>query len=282
MRLGPALLLALLLPACVQAATTTAPQRIMSLMQCNDLLLLAMVPKRRITSVTYLAHDAVQAIMPGADRGVAINHGTTEEILKERPDLILAGTYSTPVARRLAKQVGARLVEIDPVNSFEDARRVTRQIGALVGEPERAEAMVARMDATLRDLAATRPAKAVTVAAWSGNGSVAGRGTLFDEIIRTAGATNIAAKMDDSRYSSFGTEELLAARPDAILIGQDSWARPSLSAELAQHPLVRQLYKKRTITYPVPPITCGLPQAAEVARDLRRALSALPPGEPAW
>src|SRR3569833_2121746 len=56
------------------------PTRIMSMMLCNDVLLLMMVPRARIASITYLAHDAVEALLPGADTGVAISHGAAEEI----------------------------------------------------------------------------------------------------------------------------------------------------------------------------------------------------------
>lgn len=252
------------------------------MMQCNDLLLLALVPKERIVSVTYLAHDAVAAIMPGADRGVAINHGTAEEIVRQQPDLILAGTFSSPTARRLAKKVGARLVEIPAVDSFADIRQVTRQIGALVGEPARAEAMIARMDAILADLAAHPPKRVVTVAAWSGSGSVPGKGTLINEMIRVAGGANIAAKLQDTNYSSFGIEELIAARPDAIMESRNEWTAPSLRSEVGGHPLVRRLYARRTISYPAPAVSCGLPQTAEAARALRRAFAALPPGGVGW
>jgi len=258
------------------------PQRIMSMMQCNALMVLALVPRHRISSVTYLAHAPAEALMPGRDRGVAINHGSAEEILRQKPDLILAGTFSTPAARRLAKQVGAPLVEIPPVNSFADIRAVTRTIGRAVGEPARAEAMIAQMDATLRELAATRPARPVTVAAWSGSGSVPGRGTLTDEIIRVAGGINVAAKLPDARYGSFDVEELLAARPDAIMQGANSWNRASLNASRAAHPLVQRLYRGRRITFPDALYTCGLPQTAEAARDLRQALRAIPPGHVRW
>jgi iron complex transport system substrate-binding protein len=71
---------ALLLTA--SAPAPRRPQRIMSLMQCNDLMVLALVPRARISSITYLAHAPAEALMPGRDRGVPVNHGSAEEILR--------------------------------------------------------------------------------------------------------------------------------------------------------------------------------------------------------
>jgi iron complex transport system substrate-binding protein len=263
-------------------ASPAPPQRILSLMQCTDLLVLALVPRSRIASITYLAHPAVEMLMPGRDRGVAINHGTAEEILRQKPDLILAGTFSTPAARRLAARVGAPLIEVGPATSFADIRATTRRIGLAVGELQRAEAMIQRMDATLHRLAATRPRRARRVVGWDGSGSVPGRGTLPDAIIRAAGAINIAATRADDRAASFDVEQLLAARPDAILQGRGEWRGASLNATRAAHPLVRRLYRGRRIAYSDSLYSCGLPQTAEAALDLRRALRALPAGPVGW
>ena len=272
--------LAACLPLLVGAAPAK-PQRIMSLMMCNDLMLLMLVPKARIASITYLAHEAVEQIMPGADAGVAINHGTAEEILLHKPDLIVAGDFSAPIARRLARTVGARLIQVPTTNNFTDIRAMTRQIGAAVGEPARAEALIARMDRDLADLAATRPARTVRVAAWVAGGRVPGHGTLTDEIIRTAGGTNIAATLPDARYGSSSMEQLLAARPDAIMQGEDRYGAPSLTRAATGHPLMRTLYRDRRIAYPSSLHTCGLPQTAGAARALRKALMAVPTG-PVW
>ena len=95
-----------------QAAERTVPrkpQRIMSVNMCSDILLLMLVPKDRIASITYLAHDPVEVLMPGADAGVPVNRGTAEEVVRQQPDLILASPWSTPVLRRLAAEVGAPL-----------------------------------------------------------------------------------------------------------------------------------------------------------------------------
>ena len=258
------------------------PMRIMSLMLCNDLLLLMLVPPERIASITYLAHDAVAALMPGADRGVAVNYGTAEDVLLQRPDLILAGTYSAAMARKLAQRAGARVVEVPATNSFEDIRRVVRQVGAAVGEPERADILLAGMDAKLARLEAERAQHPLRVVAWSGGGSVPGRGTLTDAIISAAGGENIAAKLPDTRYGSFGLEELLAARPDAILQGETRWTGPSLRDSQTAHPLIERYWRGRVVGYPDAAYTCGLPQSADAALALRVVFRALPAEQAAW
>jgi len=266
----------------VAAALPAKPQRIMSTNMCSDLLLLMLVPKERIASVTYLAHDAVEVLMPGADDGVPVNRGAAEEVVQQQPDLILASPWSTPVMRRLAAKVGAPVVEIDSANSFADIRRITRQIGALVGEPERAEALVAGMDRKLAQLERQRPARPIEVVAWSAGDFVPGAGTLTDDIIRAAGAVNLAAQLPDESSSSFGIEELLVARPDSIMRGQTDYSEPSLQDAMSEHPVVRTAFKGRRITYPVFLHTCGLPQSADSAVQLHDALAKLPEGGVAW
>ncbi|OYW45902.1 MAG: hypothetical protein B7Z08_04880 [Sphingomonadales bacterium 32-68-7] len=258
------------------------PQRIFSANLCSDLLLLMLVPKERIASITHLAREPVAVLMPGADEGVRINHGTAEELIRDRPDLILASAWSTPVMRRLAAKVGAPVAEIDSANSFADIRRITRQVGALVGEPARADALVAHMDRTLAELERTRPSRSIEVVAWSSGTAAPGAGTLTDEIMRRAGASNLATRLPAAGYSSFGLEELLAARPAAILRGEDRFGRPSLRDAASEHPVIREAFRGRRLTYPESLYTCGLPQSADAVRDLRAALAKVPPGDLPW
>ncbi|MHB1093386.1 ABC transporter substrate-binding protein [Thiobacillus sp.] len=269
-------------PGNVATPVVRKPVRIMSMMLCNDLLLLMMVPNDRIVSISYLAHDAVESLLPGADRGVAINHGTAEEILLQKPDLILAGTYSSPMARKLAKTIGAHVVEVGPANSFADIHRIVRQVGQAVGEPERAHALLAEMDDKLAWLASHQPARHLRVVVWSGSQSVPGKGTLTNAIIEASGADNVAARLPDNRYSSFDLEALLAAWPDAILQGETRWSGPSLQDAQSMHPLIERYWHGRRIVYPDAVFACGLPQSADAAIDLRNLYRKLPPGRPQW
>lgn len=278
-----------LAPQADATAPTTAtphamakPQRIMSMNMCNDLILLMLVPRERIASITYLAHDAVETLMPGADRGVAVNHGVAEEILQQKPDLILASPWSTPVARSLASRVGAPVVEVEAANDFDAIRRVMRQIGDAVGERARAETLIRGMDAELVRLAARRHDRPLRVVAWTGDGSVPGTGSLTDAIITAAGAENIAAKTLDDSYASFSVEELLVARPDAIMQGNGRYEKPSLRQARARHPLIDRLFAGRQIDYPDAAYTCGLPQTALAARALADAFDRIPREGARW
>ena len=259
------------------AAPAAKPQRIMTMNECVDLLVLQLVPPERIASVTYRAHDAVRWIRLGLDAGVAINHGTAEEIVSQNPDLIIAGDFSTPMTRRLARAAGAPLIEVKSATSFEDIRQVLRQVGGAVGEAQRAEAMIRQMDATLAELARTRPAKPFVVAAWSGD-SVPGKRTLANAIIEAAGAVNIASKQDNAFYNSFGVEELLAVRPQVLMFGATSSDKPSLTDSGAQNRVLREIYAGRRVTYAETLYNCGLPQSADAAVDLRRALTRVTAG----
>lgn len=250
------------------------PQRILSMNQCTDLMLLQLVPKSRIAGVTYLARDGAQTLFPGAADGVAVNYGTPEDIIKFRPDLILTGDFSLAVTRRLAREVGAPLVEVKSTRTFDDVRRSLRQVGAAVGEPARAETLIRQMDARLATLAAHPPARPVRVVAWDGGATVPGRATFANLILQTAGAVNIAAE-PGGFYTGFDVERLLEAQPDALLYA--GGARPLLQNDEAKHRVIRRLYAGRRIAYPEVAFNCGLPQSAKAAVDLRRQLDALPP-----
>ncbi len=243
---------------------------------CADLLLLQMAPRAHILSVSHLAHDGAEALFPGRDAGIAVNHGTAEDIINLKPDLILVGDTSTPMTRVLARRVGARIVEVKSVNNLAQARRVVVQLGRDIGEQTRAEALAAQMDATLADLAAHPPQRRLRVIAWSGGAFVPGRDTLVNDIVAAAGAVNIAA-LPGRDNSTFDVERLLAADPDALLYGRERSGPPSLHNAEAQHRLIRERYGPRSIAFLDVAAECGLPQSAGAALELRHALDALPP-----
>ena len=159
------------------------PRRIMSLSLCTDQLLLQLVSKDRITSVTYLSRSSEYSYLSAEAEAVPINYGSSEEVLHERPDLVLAGTFAAAPTRMLLKRIGVSLVEVPPAESFDQIRANTRLVARTVGAEEKGEALIADMDATLAELVRTAPARRIIVAGWDGVGNVPAKGTLFDAIL---------------------------------------------------------------------------------------------------
>src|ERR1700744_3028898 len=252
-----------------QGIAAPPPTRIMSLKICTDELLMDLVPPSRIASVPFLSREkAALKLWPQAAH-IAVNHNSAEEVLATTPDMIITDTFTTAQMRGLLTRSGARVVEVPPAENFDEIRAVTRQVGDAVGMGPRAEALIARMDATLQALAASRPAQAIRVMGWGGGGFVPGRATLFNAVLEAAGGTDIAAT--DGYYD---VEGLIAARPDVLAYGDDYIDTPSLRVDQNAHPVLLKLYGNRRIVYPAALFNCGVPESAEAAKQLRGAMQA--------
>jgi iron complex transport system substrate-binding protein len=266
------LLLPLLMAAGSPARASLGPQHVMSLSMCTDDLLLELLPPERIASVTYYSRDPSNSYLWPQAAKVRINAGTIEEVLAEKPDLVLAGTYTTPTARALLKKLHLPLLEVAPAANFDDVRVVTRRVAHALDVDAKGEALIAKMDATLKELAASRPAQVIRVAAWGEGGSIPGKGTMFDAILTAAGGTNIAAANDNLAYTSFDLEQLVMAHPDVLAYASNITDTPGLNTDLAQHPLILKLYAGRRVTYPSALYSCGIVESADAAVALRASL----------
>jgi len=279
LRVGVWLLLLLGLSGYATAAT---PQRVMSLNLCSDQLVLELLPPSRITSVTYLSRERYRSYLSAKAYRVGVNHGNAEEVITQRPDLVIAGLYTTPATRQLLKEVGVPLLELPGADSFQDIRDITRSVGHAVGAEGKAEELLRQMDATLADLAATAPRRPISIIGWNGGGDVEGKGTLFDAIVSAAGAVNIAAS-PGMQSRTFGVEQLLFSHADLLAFGDATIAAPGLRSSALTHPAIEKRYRGRELVYPELLYSCGLPQSAQAAQQLRRMmlsiLRSVPAGE---
>jgi iron complex transport system substrate-binding protein len=250
-------------------------QHVMSLSMCTDDLLLELLPPERIASVTYYARRPENSYLwPQAAR-VAVNSGTAEEVLAANPDLVLAGTYTTPATRRLLNEMHFALLEVPPASDFEQIRQVTRRVAHALQRDAAGEALIAKMDATLWSLSQSKLPRDIRVAAWGEGGSIPGRGTLFDAILRAAGGINVAPSNSTRIYTSFDVEQLLAARPDVIVYSSDIAATPGRNTDVALHPLVMKRYAGKQLAYSSALYSCGTPASAEAAVSLRQNLESV-------
>lgn len=246
------------------------PLRVMSLNVCNDQLLMLLLPPERITSVTWLSRVEGDPDLLAIAQRLPVNHGSAEEVLAARPDLVVAGRFTTGTTRRLLRRAGIPMMEIDPVMDWEGIRRVTREVAHRVGAVERGEELIAAMDADLAALATERPAVPVRVMGWGGaSEDVPAADTLFNTLLEAAGGVNVASSVQPRGYD---VEQVLRMAPEVLMRGSAYTGRPALRDAAALHPALRQRYAGRILTYPEGVYGCGSPPASRWARRLAQAL----------
>ncbi|MET0291215.1 MAG: ABC transporter substrate-binding protein [Steroidobacteraceae bacterium] len=274
MALRRATVLGLLLVSLAASAADTAPRRIVSLNLCVDQLLLELVSPERIASITWLSRsEGDESLMPLARR-LPINHGGAEEVLAARPDLVIAGRFTTSTTRALLRRAGIPLLEVDPAQDWEGIRSVTRVIAEAVHETVRAETLLAQMDATLIALERHRPEVPIRVIGWAGGANdVPGTDTLFNTLLVSAGGINVGA-IEGGR-GGFDVERVIRQRPQALLRGVSYGATPALRNEAARHRLLQRLYPQGQLTYSEALFGCGVPRAASAAASLQASLRSM-------
>lgn len=280
MIIRPALIAPLLLlcgcsaQAPVAPAPAAKPMRVMSLNQCTDQLVLALLPPERIASVTWLVRSPDGSLMHRQADRVDVNHGLAEEVVRQQPDLVIAGSFTTPATRGLLRRLGYPMIEVGNAGSFDAIRTTTRQVAKAVGEEARGETLLARMDRQLADLA-RNPGPPLRVAAWDSAGFSATKGSLFDAVLSAAGAVNVANEPPASGYGKPDTETLLTSAPALLVKGAKINHKPGLQDNFDRHPLIRRYWDgARTLTIPQSYYVCGTPFVGEAALKLRQELRA--------
>ena len=130
------------------------------------------------------------------------------------------------------------------------------------------------MDAALGQLAA-HPGPPLRVAAWDGGGFAASAGSMYDALLRAAGARNVAAERGSPADGGGpSVEQLLAARPDLLVEGGPGSDYPGPRTAVLDNPIVRRLWGGRTVFLSARDYECGTPFSAAGALRLRDALRA--------
>lgn len=262
------------LPAAPAQAAEPA-RRIVSLNLCIDPIVLDLVPRERIQALSWVSSDP--NVSPIVDRitGIRLVRGTAEEVLALKPDLVLAGNYTTPATVDLLRRLGQRVEVIPMATTIEDIRTVIRAVAAAVGEPEHGEAMVAGFDRRLADAkspVSSRPEAVV----YQANNIVSPAGSLAAEAVEAAGLTNAADRAPLSAGSRMALETLVVSPPDLIALGQQSTTYRTPVADNLRHPaLARVLAERAHVDLPMPLWLCGTPHVAEAVATLARARTGL-------
>lgn len=259
------------------AAAEPVPQRVVSLNLCTDQLALLIGAPGQLLTVTYLSHNPDAAVLSDRARLLPANSGLAEEVLEYRPDLVLAGTFTTRATVHLLRRTGVKVAEFDPAYSVEDIRHNLRLMGDLLGRSEQAEAEIAALDSRLAALPPVSEDQRPSLALFFANGWTAGQATLTGDAVRLAGFRNIADEIGLTGLGRLPLETLVTSAPDVVVEGR-VFDPPALAQEILRHPVLERHRADGHVAHiPDKLWICGLPVIADAIAQLatiRRALTA--------
>lgn len=262
------------------ASAGEAPRRVVSMNVCTDQMAMLLADRGQLYSVSYLATDGSASALAAEARSYVVNHGLAEEIFLMKPDLVISGTYTTRATVDLLKRLGFAVEEFAPEASIADVRANLQRMGSLLGRQQRADELVAAMDAEIERLKATKVPE-VDLALYYANGFTSGNGTLVADIVGIAGLANLADRLGISGTGQLPLEVLVLARPELIAIDTSSERGPALARQNFAHPAFRAIAAHhRAVQLDSRYTICGGPLTLIAARILQQAalrLDALQP-----
>ncbi|PZR96006.1 MAG: ABC transporter substrate-binding protein [Stutzerimonas stutzeri] len=256
------------------------PQRIVSLNMCTDELVLRLARPEHVASVTWLSQDPRNANMATRARSIPANHGLVEQVLAHKPDLVIAGAYTTRSTVALLKRVGVPVREFGVPRDLAEMRQQIRDMAKLLGELQNGEALIAEIDARLAALAdRPRPAHPRAIVLRP-NGFTTGRGSLVDEILTAAGLSNLATELGIDNYGQIALETVALGKADILILNTTPEGPPSLAHEILHHPVLARLGDRlKLVALPSKLWTCAGPAVIDAIELLLDAAAPTPAGK---
>lgn len=230
-------------PLLARAPDRPAPRKIVSLNLCADQYLLALADPGQIAGLTQNADNPEMSAAAGAARDLPKLGASAEEVLAAEPDLVVGMPARGSAVIAALPDEGYPLLDLRLSENFAGIVAQMRLVARTIGQAERGEALIRRME---RDLALVdRPGRGRVAAYYQRRGYLTGAGTLIDDLMRRAGLVNLAVRLGKPVLSHVSLEEMVAARPDFIIIETATDQIRDHGTEMLHHPALRDIPRIR-------------------------------------
>ena len=253
-------------------AAAAAPRRIVSLNPCLDAILIQVADRAQVAAVSHYTHKPETSSSGEAGLTYPFTYESAEEVIALRPDLVLSSTYTAAATRSALTRLHIRTELFGLPNSVADSVAQVRRVAALAGRPQRGEALVSRIEASIAAAAPPPGARRPSALVFQSGGFAVSKGTLVDELLRRAGFDNAASRYGLLRTGSVPLERLIADPPDVLLCGQPKPGAPTWADRVLRHPALSAVAGRMMRTdFPQRLTFCGGPVIVEAAAMLASA-----------
>lgn len=256
------------------ALAEAPPRRIVSFNLCADQLLLALADPAQIAGLSPYAANAALSVMKDAAAGYKQTDWDAESVVNLAPDLVLAGPSNRPT-RAMLNAMGIRVVEVSLISNLAEARQQARDIGALIGHPERGEALARDLEQAEARLAAASIKPPLTALVVQRGGYSEGPVSLVAGMLTVAGLRPPANS--PAGFGGFvSMEQLLIDGPDVLVLQDPPRDAGDQGALFITHPALLARYgTNRRIDFPSRYSLCGGPALVQGLDYLTTSIKAL-------
>jgi iron complex transport system substrate-binding protein len=260
------------------AADATELPRFASINLCTDQLLMTLADPEQILGLSPYARDPARSWDVAKASQFPRLSGEAEDVLVQRPDIVVAGRYTKRATRELLKEKGLRVVEFNAARSLDDVKQQLRQMGDLTGHPDRAAAEIKRLDSAIARAHGIASGKSYRVLAVSRRGWVSGGESLTTSLLSAAGLSNAGGELGLKAGGYASLEAIVALRPDFILVSDGGDFAEDEGQAFLLHPALERFYPAaKRIVIPERLTVCGGPMLSEaldrLASELARVAS---------
>ena len=200
------------------------PQRIVTLSIYTDQIALGLVKTDRMAAVNNFLDDPKESVIVEKAKKIKekVKNPSIEQMVAWRPDLVIASEWTSPEAIAAYIDFGMPVVVCNKANNYEQVKECVRIISEAVGEREKGQQMLQKMDqelAAITDKVAEIPAgQRKRVLLLSVMTEYGGIGSSYDDMCKKAGVVNTIAEAGIKNGQSLTKEMIIKCAPDVILM----------------------------------------------------------------
>ena len=203
---------------------TEKPKRIVSYSISTDEILLALVEPQRIIALSRLVDDpGVSSVVKEAKQiPNRVQGNSMEGVLAFKPDLVIIPDFHPPEMLQSARELGLKVYIYKTPSDIKRVKRSIRQIAALTGEKDKGEAIIAKMEARIKQvqqrLANIPASQRKRVIQLRSEGAFYAPDNSFGDVCRHAGVSDATLELKYPSAMEITQEKVVELNPDIIFV----------------------------------------------------------------
>ena len=196
---------------------------IVSLTLSGDEMLLGLVPENRIAGLSGKINEdkEISNIVDKAKKFPKVE-GNEEVLMSLEPDLIIVADWLTKKVDDIGAIMGAKVYYYKTPNSYEEQKKLIRDLANLVEEKENGEKLIKNMDDRLKDLqnkiAKNYKGAKPRILMYTSFGTTSGKNTTFSDMVKLINGVNVVAEAGIDGFKDISKEKVIELNPDIIIV----------------------------------------------------------------